>query len=308
MKNSQNKGFSLVEILVVMVIMGLVVTAILSLFQSTQNQAYTQDNTVDLQQNLRIAMDKITKDVQTAGFLVPSTTTSVAAAPNFLCRDSNADGDCGDINEFATLTLQSASPSIKVAWTTTNINIPANITGGASPNLKADFLVATSEMVDLFEASTDPADADTVRIIRTPDHGERIAREFSVVSKDRTAKRLTLKGFVTGDLAEYLQGDLIVKNTGGTHPESISYTLQADGPLQNQLRRNDGSTNQTVADNITDVQLNYILEDGTEVDSVAAGVLDEIKGVRVTLTGAAVDLNSKSNKTRQLTKLIKLRN
>ncbi|OEU69936.1 MAG: hypothetical protein BA864_12830 [Desulfuromonadales bacterium C00003093] len=303
MKHIDNKGFSLVEILVVLVIMGLVTTAILSLFQSTQKHAYTQDNVVDLQQNLRIAMDRITKDVQMAGFLIPATTTPVVAAPNFLCRDSNADGDCADTDEAATFTLQSASPSTIVAWPTAGVNIPAD-TSGASPDLEAVFTVATSEMVDLFESG---ASGDEVRIIRTPDHVERIVREFVVSSKDRTAKTLTLKGFVTGDIADYLAGDLIVRHTGGAHPESISYTLLIDG----QLQRDDGNGTETLADNITDVELNYILDGGAETTSVAGTVLDpfdKIMGIRVTLTGTSFDLNSKGDKTRQLTKLIALRN
>jgi prepilin-type N-terminal cleavage/methylation domain-containing protein len=65
------RGFTLVEILVVLVIMGLVCAAVYTTFISTQRQAYTQDEVVEVQQNLRAALDYMMRDIRMAGFLTP---------------------------------------------------------------------------------------------------------------------------------------------------------------------------------------------------------------------------------------------
>lgn len=294
----REKGFTLIEVLMVMVIMGLVTLAIHSLYQNTQKHAYTQNNVVDLQQNLRIAMDRLTTDIQMAGFLVPATTTGITSAPNFLCRDLNSDGDCADVNESSTLSLQSASPSIVVA------RLGSNLTVSSPGTDEMVFTVVTEEMVDLFESGVS---GDMVRVIRSPDHVERIPREFRISSKNRTANTLTLKGFVGTDNTEYIAGDLIVKHTGGTHPESLSYTLQIDG----QLLRNDGTGADVIAEGISDVELRYILDDGSESTTVTGPPLDpydKIRGIRVTLTGSSFDFLNSNDKSRQLTKMIAMRN
>jgi len=67
----RTSGFTLVEILVVMTIFGVVIGAVYSLYLTHQKTAYVQEDVVDLQQNLRIAMDSITRDMRMAGMLVP---------------------------------------------------------------------------------------------------------------------------------------------------------------------------------------------------------------------------------------------
>jgi len=66
-KNSES-GFSMVELLVVMVIMGLVMTSVLGLYLTQQRTANTSDEVIDVQQNLRIAYDMMSRDIRMAGF------------------------------------------------------------------------------------------------------------------------------------------------------------------------------------------------------------------------------------------------
>lgn len=66
-KNTES-GFSLVEVLVVVVIMGLVMTSVFSLYLSQQRTANTSDEVIDVQQNLRIAYDMMSRDIRMAGF------------------------------------------------------------------------------------------------------------------------------------------------------------------------------------------------------------------------------------------------
>jgi len=73
----KRSGFSLVELLVVMVIMGLVMTSIYGLYLHNLKTANTSEEVVDVQQNLRIAYDMMARDIRMAGF---SNAQSVIAA------------------------------------------------------------------------------------------------------------------------------------------------------------------------------------------------------------------------------------
>ena len=60
-------GFSLVEVVVSMAILGMIVTAGLSLYLSQQKQWVVQEQVADAQQNVRVAMDELTMNIRLAG-------------------------------------------------------------------------------------------------------------------------------------------------------------------------------------------------------------------------------------------------
>ncbi len=68
---NEEHGFTLIEILIVLAMFGVVMGVLYSLYVTHQRSAYTQDEVADVQQNLRIATDSITRDIQMAGFLIP---------------------------------------------------------------------------------------------------------------------------------------------------------------------------------------------------------------------------------------------
>jgi hypothetical protein len=75
-----------------------------------------------------------------------------------------------------------------------------------------------------------------------------------------------------------------------------------------ELKRNNGSSTQVVAEGITDMQLNYLMEDGSKTNSTAVSGTsrDDIIAVEVTLTGRSNTVNG--NKTREVTNVINIRN
>lgn len=268
-------GFSLVELLIVVMMMGIVTMGIYSLYESTQRTATTQDEVVELQQNLRVAMDQIARDIRMAGFMIDGAPLSAASA--------NA------------VTLRTATPSGKMA------RVVANFTSSTSADV--DVTVANSDMVDLFESG---ASGDWVRIIRPPDLTEPLVDSFQVASKNRTTRRLTLTNFSAAG-TDYQQGDIIVriKTSGTTLPRTISYAL--DGT---DLERTADDGDEKLASKITGLAFSYLLDSGPETSTPAN--LAEIKAVRVTLTAQAVTQDAASGapvtKTRTLTSIIALRN
>ena len=218
-----------------------------------------------------------------AGFLAPSTSTAIGNAPASLAGDN--------------LVLQTATTSLDVARLAADIAVVA----GSSPV----FTLASSEMVDLFEVG------DQVRLIRSPDHDQKINALFNVVAVDSANQKITLDGFTQN--ADYNVVDLLVKTSNPGHPANITYSLDL---VNNRLQRTasddppppSAPATRVVADNITAVDFVYRLEDGTETNVPAATDLENIRGVRVTLTGTAFDLTTKGTKTRFLTKLVTLKN
>jgi type IV pilus assembly protein PilW len=100
-----SRGFTFVEILVVLVIMVFVVSAVYTLFSKSQWTYTAQEQIVEKQQNSRAAMEMISRELRVAGFdpnvnrvsgagLVEATGTSI----RFTC-DLNANGNTNDAGE-----------------------------------------------------------------------------------------------------------------------------------------------------------------------------------------------------------------
>ena len=119
-RTSACRGFSLVEVLMIMVIMSLVMTAVFSLFISTHKSTVVQNRVGDVQENLRLALRVMTRDLLNAGFMViddpitfpvgpPSPATANAA--DFTIRTRIVGGGFGRVVADGTgaLTLGSAA-------------------------------------------------------------------------------------------------------------------------------------------------------------------------------------------------------
>jgi type II secretory pathway pseudopilin PulG len=61
-------GFSLLEVLVGLLVAGIVTFALFELFNAQQNAYFVQDEVSEMQQNLRIALERISTDLTMAGF------------------------------------------------------------------------------------------------------------------------------------------------------------------------------------------------------------------------------------------------
>jgi len=67
---SSCRGMTLVEVILVMAILSVVMLAVMSLYIPAQRATVVQTQVTDIQSNLRLAMNRLSRDLLTAGFLV----------------------------------------------------------------------------------------------------------------------------------------------------------------------------------------------------------------------------------------------
>ncbi|MFA7536647.1 MAG: prepilin-type N-terminal cleavage/methylation domain-containing protein, partial [Desulfuromonadales bacterium] len=207
--DGRERGFTLVELLVVAAIMGLVVMASYSLYQNNQRSNLKQDDMVELQQNLRIAMEQIRRDVILAGFMCPQG-TAVASAPQFSFNSNpNSDADCSDASDLPgsggdCFTIRTASTRGIGA----RIALAAPFDSPANPETEVAIPVASDDMADLLRPSSSGA-TSYLRILRPGDFGQPVEAVLEVT--DVTDDMVTVKGF--NSAGTYRTGYMMVRVT-----------------------------------------------------------------------------------------------
>ncbi|MCD6527604.1 MAG: prepilin-type N-terminal cleavage/methylation domain-containing protein [Desulfuromonas sp.] len=327
-----SKGFTLVELLVVMVIMGLVITSVYSLFLNSKKTANTSEEVVDVQQNVRVAMETLVTDIRMAGFLVDG--TPIITAPATLGVDDNDDGDLDDTEDSGEyFSFQTCSARKTYA------RILNEDAGGAG-------LIVEADMAPLF------VEEDLVTIIRPTTNNSifDLLEVDYVTVDDRTNNRIPLAtsptntddpaGYAVASVGSIKAGDMIVRKIDDEAlpatdpnyaPTIIRYWLRpaANGGSNNfELMR--GVVNAAapttfaetslIASNIPNdavnhpdqqLQLTYLLEDGTE--TAAPADLDQIRAIRINISGQTDNTktgldNYSGVKTRNLQTVVKIQN
>jgi prepilin-type N-terminal cleavage/methylation domain-containing protein len=322
-KSCRTAGFTLIELLIVMGMFGIVITAMYSLYLTHQRSAYTQDEVVEVQQNLRIAMDSITRDIRNAGTLIPRT-DSPATSSNV---DNSPVGNAGPNS----ITLNMASSQEGYAWITTDLYLTGPTT---------DFTVTVDSTASLGNFTS----GDFVRIMRPELMTEATGTAGSLYSVTGTATMPSptmnlhyISGWgIQPDISTpFKRGDVIARVTSATpgyvHPNSVVYSLGTGGncPAGQTcvMRSENGAAGTVIATNIASasasppgLQFSYIMDDmpTNEVSQIPAlpnypnqSDASKIKEVRVTVTGqtvTTVPLSGGQAKQRQMTSIIKLRN
>ena len=313
-------GFTLIELLIVMGMLGFVMAAIYSLYRTHQKAAYTEDEVVEVQQNLRIAMDSITRDVRMAGFLIPRTG---GFTPINAGLTSNATGTANDA-----ITIN----AISTFGTYARIDPPPDTPFSFSPSgeVVGEFPVDSPDSVDMFNTG------DTVRIVRPQNRTEPLSTLFTVTNKDPNAvPRPTIElTAVSPANTVYLRGDIISKVSATAPnminpPSTITYCLGPSATcgdtvttcpagqlclmrIENMTIANSmGTSANPVAANMAGLQFRYLMDDNSESDLPASTNFSQIRAVRVSLIGrtySTVLLSNGQPKVRQVESVIQMRN
>jgi len=284
MKSLGEKAFSLVEVLVVLSLTGIMMGVIYQLYLNMQKSALGQEEVVELQQNLRVAMDRLTVDLRQAGFLVFRHHPPLQSAPH-------------QPRHAAPLTLNSACPS----------GFSAPLGAGASVRLATShsFRLAAADLVEQYQVG------DTVRLIRAVEQRQPLDRLLYVTGRDVAGASLTLEGFAATDEVDYRAGDVLVRGNA-VYPGTISYYLKdhelfvrhSGVPAQRVTAKKMAGA--VLVNGLTAFALDYLLDDGSWRQAPTTAELERILAVRIILEGQA--RTPSGDKSRALQSVIALRN
>lgn len=306
----KQNGFTLIELLIVVAITGIVMVAVYSVFMVNQRTAYTTDEVVEVQQNLRIAMETVTKDLYSAGFLIDTANTpAISAFAN--------DGGLKSAQNLNQIPVPAGSDMVTVnmaslnsAFARSSVDYPS---GTSTIAVTPPVAATQAASIRLFNNN------DSIKIIRFESGKYRDLGIYTINPVGGVNILTNTINFTPAVTEDIKIGDRIVLvPAGAITPPTVRYELvnaaTATPPgicPANQLclQRTITGVAEIIAQNMSDFQLRYVLDDNTVTDTPADTKL--IKAVIVTVWGETQTtrlLSANVPKIRQLSSVIRLRN
>jgi len=280
-----NSGFTLTEILVVVAMIGIAMVAIMSMYILNMKSAYKQDATLEMQQNLRMAMESISNTLIVAGTLIP-TNLATATTPTAITA-----GVLGSYSSSITINTSSAD------------GVYARVTNAKLKNSSVSVNYSTSvDSVAGFTAG------DRVRLIRPKNRNLYEGYTSLFVSSGVPAGQKLI--LVKNTKYDVYKGDMLAKATAPGMYDSIQYSLVTGGSScpanQSCLARSINGTVEIIASYISKLRFSYVYDDNSEDKAPSTTNIKTVRAVRVTLDGTVTSNNVTTNK--ELVSLIMLRN
>lgn len=281
------KGLTLIELLIALIISSVLIAAIYKTFISQQQTYTVQEQVVDMQQNIRAAINQMIREIRMAGFGIQNAVFWGADGMHGKYKNIIHPGDDGK--------------SITIVGAYEEVTYVAE-----------DFNLITSpdrRKIKIKNASFfDTGGLKYISFNGTESHRIKSITYIADSDPNKSCYELELFDELTED---HPKGEPVFR------VYAITYSLGVDSDGKTLLLRNDnvpgGLGPQPVAENIESLRFKYTLKDGTEFwDTVPGNRRDEIRMVQVTIVARTdrVDPNLSGDgfRRRTLTTNIQLRN
>lgn len=286
--SNSSRGMSLVELLLVMAILSVVMMAVMSLYVPTHQATVAQTQVSDVQQNLRLAANTMTRDLMTAGFLASRYPIVFSDAKDL---SNNVDPSADDLS-----TIGTASSTEFIIRTRSVGRGFARVASASLSGSVVTVTVADASMLNAF------SDGDTIRVFG-PMNGEELTPglTLTVNSGGISGAVLTSTASTTTDLDtnEWKEAVLVkVKDNSQPAMQTIRYRLNSEGGLERIVN----GVTQILARNLDSVVFSYEPYDPP---------LGRVRLVNIKLTGETKALKDdaiSNAKTREVTTSVRLRN
>lgn len=268
------RGFSAIELLITVGIMGFVLAALYNVMISQQRTFEAQKDVSVTQRDVRASVSYIERDIRMAGLAVPRGTNPIAAFQ---------DGTVGNAAAPDTVSIN-FSPGPMTYLTASTVDLPGT-----------DNIVKVGSVTG-FNAG------DTINIINNETNF--LVGQYVVNAVDSVDKELSLDSNPLLD-GVIKQGFLFARDF-----RTIAYRVETSLLTgRRELIRDDGVVQSTIIDGITDFQVSYILDDGSEV--TAPTDLTDIRRIRIDVTAATIKEAARLGgqpTIRQLTTVVPIKN
>jgi type IV pilus assembly protein PilW len=271
------RGFTLIELLISMALSGIVISAIYTLFIS-QNRSYSiQGQVSEMQQNARVAMDRIVRDVRMAGYgLVDDDEAFVIGNIDYdynKSDDFQTNNDPHRLNADGIVIRRADGPPIDIM-----------IYNGSASNLSVCF-PSDFEVDDILTIIAGN-NYDTIEV----DHISKTNASECKICDNKECDNII---FTPGQSAYNNPGGLDDWASNGTVAKfaEIAYFIDPNGPV---LKRSiNGQPAQTLAENIEDLQIAYQLSgDATWYDTLSpTQQVQDIRSVRINVLARTDKMN-----------------
>jgi prepilin-type N-terminal cleavage/methylation domain-containing protein len=270
------KGITLIELLIVMVIVSVLLGAIYRTFISQQHTYTVQEQVVDMQQNVRMGISQMVRDIRMGGFGRVDSKTFGASGMHGVYKNIISPGGVGSVTVVAA--YQEMTTLAQDASSGTN-TITVNDASGFTTSGPKEYICING------------TESHRVKII----NGNQIT-----FFDDANDTGLLVENHYVGEPV------FLVK--------AISYSLGvSDGKMCLLRDENLGNGPEPVAENIESLRFMYTLDDGSVFwDSVPGNKRDEIRMIQVTIVARTdrtdPELSGDGYRRRTLTSNIQLRN
>lgn len=222
-----SKGFTLIEVMIALAILSIVVTAVYTTFISQNNNALIQEDVADVQQNARIALDMMARDIRGSGVGLSSPSFSVTTA-----------NGTSVITSANSLTLRNSISTVATAISPngTNWDVTVYTTLGFSAGDYVRVISSINQSLD--------RNGGSLYVVDTP---------------APTATKLTIGSISGGSSVSPVAGDLIIKcqskttcAAGDGTVSTISYVYTLNGTQLQRITYNGNgvATTSVIADDI----------------------------------------------------------
>lgn len=145
----KKNGFTIIELLAGILISAILLAGLYSVFFSQQTAFSAQEEVAEMNQNIRAALDLMTREIRLAGYKTSTSTfNGIAAATSNSIRilaDLNQDGDTEDDNEDISYTYNAGAlqicrngTSLPVADSITNLSLQYTLKDGTVTSAPAN--------------------------------------------------------------------------------------------------------------------------------------------------------------------------
>jgi prepilin-type N-terminal cleavage/methylation domain-containing protein len=262
-KITRVKGLTLIELLIAMAISAILIAAIYRTFILQQKTYTVQEQVVDMQQNVRVAINKMMREIRMAGF-----------------------GNVSNILPPQGQPFQAIVWLGKQTVTFNNIVNPSDNKDNIKQNDDQVTIIGAFEQVSTL-AVDQSGGKNTIQLVEKASDFDLTYKKYICVGGLEThiiTKRDPETNIIT------LNENLVNNYTAGTpvyKVKAITYQLRWDTqnpnmPVLTREDNTDGGGSQVVAENIENLQFRYTLDDGSEWDSPADP--SKIRMVKVTVT------------------------